>query len=299
MIPGDFEFKQPASKDEALSMLRDGGDDARPLLGGQSLIPMMKLRMASPDILVDLRGLDDLRHISIGKSIHIGAAVTQHELIGSEELFNVCPIIRETALVIADPQIRYSGTIGGNVANGDPGNDMPALMQCLDATYILESSEGIREVKARDFYEAAYFTALQTGEIVTGIRFPKPESGHGYSYQKLKRKVGDYATAAAAVVLSLSGDNVKSASVALTNLADTPLFVEKAEDILVGSQLTLNTIRATMDAAEAIMEPVSDGRGSREYRTKMGGIMVKRAIEQAAMRADGTAKGGLFGWLKR
>ncbi|HAT86978.1 MAG TPA: carbon monoxide dehydrogenase [Rhizobiales bacterium] len=300
MIPGDFDYLRPRTKSEALTMLREGGDEARPIAGGHSLIPMMKLRMATPERLVDLGALSDLNYIDIDKEVRIGASVTQHQLIESTELHDACPILRETALLIADPQIRYCGTIGGNVANGDPGNDMPALMQCLDATYIIESTNGKREVKARDFYQGAYFTALETGELITGIRFKAPAQGHGYSYQKLKRKVGDYATAAAAVVLSMSEDNVLDASVALTNLADTPLYVAEAESILTSAPLSPITIKGAVKAAEAIMAPASDGRGSSEYRTRMGGVMVQRAIEAAVERADKTAKkGGLFGWLKR
>ncbi|MCV6547533.1 MAG: xanthine dehydrogenase family protein subunit M [Cohaesibacter sp.] len=299
MIPGDFDYLRPKTKSEALVMLRDGGDEARPIAGGHSLIPMMKLRMAAPEKVVDLGGLADLKHISIEKDITIGAATTQHQLIESGALFDACPILRETALLIADPQIRYCGTLGGNVANGDPGNDMPALMQCLDASYIIESASGKREIKARDFYHAAYFTALETGELITAIRFKTPEAGHGYSYQKLKRKVGDYATAAAAVTLSMSEDNVTGASVALTNLADTPLYVAEAADILTSSPLSADTIKEAVKAAEAMMAPAADGRGSSEYRTRMGGVMVQRAIEAAVERADKTPKkGGLFGWLR-
>ena len=299
MIPGEFVYRRPGSKGEALAWLAEGGDEARPLAGGHSLIPMMKLRMAVPDILVDIRGLDELRGLQIGGEIKIGAAVTQHELIMSEELFEACPIIRETALLIADPPMSSCGTLGGHVVNGDPGNDMPGLMHCLDATYVLESASGSRDVRARDFYQGAYFTSLETGELLTQIKFKRPAKGHGYSYQKLKRKVGDYATAAAAVTLTVSGDNVKSASIALTNLADTPLYASASAEALIGTIGDEDAIKAAVKAAEAIMAPASDGRGTTEYRTRMGGVMVERAIKTALSRADGSAKGGVFGWLKR
>jgi len=288
VIPGEFTYHRPSTVAKAVAILTSHGDEARPLSGGHSLIPMMKLRMAAPEHLVDLGGIADLKSISEGgRTITIGAMTTQHELIGSDLLGARLPIIRETSLLIADPQIRYVGTLGGNVANGDPGNDMPALMQCLNAAYVLTGPDGEREVAARDFYEAAYFTALAPDEILTSVKIPVPPEGHGYAYEKLKRKVGDYATAAAAVVLTMSGGSVASCSVALTNVADTPLYAEEAGSILTGSTLDTDTVKRAVAAAEAITGPASDGRGPAEYRTKMAGIMLERALARAAERARG------------
>ena len=186
---------------------------------------MMKLRLATPGHLVDLAGLADLKGIRAdGDDVVIGAMTTQHELIGSELLAAKVPILRETSLLIADPQVRYVGTLGGNVANGDPGNDMPAVMMCLGATYQVAGKGGERRIAAREFYQGAYFTALEPDEILTAIRIPVPPAGHGYAYEKLKRKVGDYATAAAAVVLTLDGGRVATCSIGLTNVAETPLL---------------------------------------------------------------------------
>lgn len=287
MIPGEFTYHRPSSVAEAVAILVSHGDEARPLSGGHSLIPMMKLRMAAPEHLVDLGGIADLKGISEdGGTITIRAMTTQHELIESDLLSEKLPIVRETSLLIADPQIRYLGTLGGNVANGDPGNDMPALMQCLNASYVLTGPDGNREVAARDFYEAAYFTALAPEEILTAVKIPTPPVGHGWAYEKLKRKVGDYATAAAAVMLSMSGGTVTSCSVALTNVADTPLYAADAGDILNGSTLDEATVARAVAAAEAITDPASDGRGPAEYRTKMAGIMMQRALARAAERAS-------------
>jgi carbon-monoxide dehydrogenase medium subunit len=192
---------------------------------------------------------------------------------------------KEAALQIADPQVRALGTLGGNVANGDPGNDMPAVMQALDAVYLLRSRGGGREVRARDFYEGAFSTALADGEILTAVRFDAPPPGHGYAYLKQKRKIGDYATAAAAVVLTMSAGRCASAAVALTNLGDTPLFAPAAADALVGSALDNAAIDAAVAAAEGITSPAADGRGPAQFRTKVAGVMVRRAIEQARGRA--------------
>lgn len=288
MIPGTFDYHRPNSVSEAIGLLTKLGEEARVLAGGHSLIPMMKMRMASPEHLIDLSAIGDLKGISVeGDTIKIGAMTTQYELIHSDILAKHLPIIAETSLVIADPQIRYKGTFGGNVANGDPGNDMPALMQCLNASYELTGPNGARHVAARDFYQGAYFTALEAGEILTTVLIPVPDSGHGYAYEKLKRKIGDYATAAAAVVMTMSGGKCTSASIGLTNVSDTPLWAEEASSILVGSSLDKATVDRAVAAAEAITDPASDMRGPAEYRTKMAGIMMRRALERAAARAKG------------
>ena len=287
MIPGQFEYHRPSSKEEALSILSQIGGDGRPLAGGHSILPMMKLRLAEPEHLVDLGGVAELKGISVGgDSIEIGAMTTQHEMHTSDELAAACPIIRETSDLIADPQVRYVGTLGGNVANGDPGNDMPALMKCLDATFVIESTGGVREVQARDFYNGIYDTALEDGDLLTRIRIPMPVKGHGYAYTKLKRKVGDYATAGAAVVLNMSGGTCQSASIALTNVGDTALFAEDASNALAGTDLGADAVSKAVELAESITSPVADMRGSEEYRTKMAGVMVRRAIALAASRAS-------------
>jgi len=286
MIPGAFDYHRPSSIDEAVKLLADLGEEARVLAGGHSLIPMMKLRMALPENLIDLQDIAELKGISEdGGTITIGAMTRQSEIIASALLAEKCPILRETALQIADPQVRNLGTMGGNVANGDPGNDMPAVMQALDAVYVIAGPGGSREVAARAFYEAAYFTALADGEVLTAIRFAGPPAGHGYAYEKQKRKIGDYATAAAAVILTMSGERCESASIALTNVGDTPLLAQAAGEALVGTDLGDDALKAAADAAKAITQPASDGRGPAEFRTSVAGVMVRNAIVRAAARA--------------
>ncbi|MDP3526030.1 MAG: xanthine dehydrogenase family protein subunit M [Hoeflea sp.] len=288
MIPGTFDYYRPASVEDAVGLLSKLGEEASVLAGGHSLIPLMKTRFASPHHLVDLSGIGALKGISVeGKDIVIGAMTTQFELIASEELERHIPIIAETSRLIADPQIRYKGTFGGNVANGDPGNDMPAVMMCLDASYSVSGPDGNRDIAAREFYQGAYFTALEHGEILTAVRIPIPAPGHGSAYEKLKRKVGDYATAAAAVVITMAGGTCTSASIGLTNVSETPLWASDAAALLVGSSLDKASVDAAVAAAEAITNPASDMRGPAEYRTKMAGIMVRRALERAQSRAKG------------
>ena len=288
MIPAKFEYHRPSSVDEAIALLAQYGDESRLLAGGHSLIPMMKFRLAVPAHLIDLQAIGGLNGISEeGGVLRIGALATQAEVVASDLLAESCPILKETAVTIADPQVRYRGTIGGNVANGDPGNDMPALMICLDASYVLRGPGGERQVAARDFYEAAYFTAIAEDEVLTEIRIPVPPRGHGHAYAKMKRKVGDYATAAAAVVLTMEGGTCRTASVALTNVGQTPLFAEAAGRALVGTSVDDAAIDAAVAAAVEISDPVSDMRGPPEFRRHVAGVMTRRAIQSALSRAKG------------
>jgi carbon-monoxide dehydrogenase medium subunit len=286
VIPGSFAYYRPTSVREAIGLLADLGEEARPLAGGHSLIPMMKLRLATPEHLVDLAGIPDLKGIrSDGGDIVIGCMTTQHEVVGSDLLAAKIPILREASLLIADPQVRYVGTLGGNVANGDPGNDMPAVMMCLGASYQVIGNSGERSILARDFYLGTYLTALKPGEILANVRIPVPVAGHGFAYEKLKRKIGDYATAAAAVVLAMNSGTVTACSIGLTNVADTPLWAEEAAKVLTGSALDPATVKRAVAAAEAITSPASDARGPTHYRTKMAGVMLARALASAKARA--------------
>lgn len=285
MIPGTFEYHRPGSLDEAVTLLTKFGDEGRMIAGGHSLVPMMKLRLAVPEHLIDLGHVESLQGIEItGQSIEIGAMTTQHDLIASDSLVETCPLLREAALTIADPQVRYRGTIGGNVANGDPGNDMPAVMQSLGASYVLHGPSGTRQVAARAFYEAAYFTAREDDEILTAINIPVPAPGHGFAYEKLKRKVGDYAIAAAAVVLTMDGGTCDSAAIALTNVGDTPIHAEAMGESLVGTAVDDGAIAKAVAAAKAAASPAADLRGPRDYRAHAAGVMAGRAIKRALAR---------------
>ena len=286
MIPGPFSYHRPTTVADAVKLLSSLGDDARPLAGGHSLIPMMKLRLATPEHLIDLHGIAALKGVTHdGNKILIGAMATQHELLASEVIAKSIPILHEAALLIADPQVRYRGTVGGNVANGDPGNDMPALMMTLGATYRVEGLNGSREIAAADYYQGAYFTAIESGEILTSISIPLPAAGHGYAYEKLKRKVGDYATAAAAVVLTMASGKVATCSIGLTNLSETPLLADAAAKAVIGTNLDAASLKKAAAAAQAIMAPAADARGPVEYRKHVGGIMVMRALQRAAAKA--------------
>lgn len=285
MIPPAFDYHAPRTVGEAIALLSSLGDDAKLLAGGHSLLPMMKLRFAQPGVLIDINRIPELRGISEnGGVIRIGAMTTENELIASPVLQKNLPLLPEAALLIADPQVRNRGTIGGDIAHGDPGNDHPAIAMALDASFELQGPKGTRQVKAVDFFHGTYMTALAEDEILTAILVAPFAAGTGYAYQKLKRKTGDWATAGAAVILRMSGGVVSHASIGLTNVAPTALRARAAEAALVGHPLTDATISLAASAVRSICDPAEDLRGDAEYKTAMAAEMTKRAIRAAAAR---------------
>jgi carbon-monoxide dehydrogenase medium subunit len=249
---------------------------------------MMKLRFAEPEHLVDINNIESLKGIrEENGEIVIGAMTSENALIQSELLQQKCPLLPEAARLIADPQVRNRGTIGGDIAHGDPANDHPALMMALEASFTLVGPNGSRQVAATDFYLGTFYTALEPNEILTEIRFAPQAANAGASYQKLKRKTGDFATAAAAAVIEMSGDTCQSARIALTNLGQTALRASDAEAVLTGQAITEDLIEQAAQKAMAICDPADDQRGDAEYKTHMGGEMTRRAIRTAIERAKG------------
>ncbi|MFM0500027.1 FAD binding domain-containing protein [Paraburkholderia caffeinilytica] len=286
MIPRPFEYHAPRSLSEAISLLNEHGDTAKLLAGGHSLLPMMKLRFAEPGHLIDLGKLTELKGIrEVGNEIRIGAMTTENELVWSTVLQEKCPLLVEGARQISDPQVRYRGTIGGDISHGDPGNDHPTLMIALDASFVLTGEHGERIVAADGFCLGTYMTQLEAGEIMTEIRIPVPAPGTGYCYAKLKRKTGDFATAATAVTLRLQGGNVSDVRIVLTNVGQTALRATGAEQSLLGKPLDEAAIDAAARLAMSICEPTEDLRGDIEYKTAMAGEMTRRALRTALTRA--------------
>jgi aerobic carbon-monoxide dehydrogenase medium subunit len=285
MIPPDFEYHAPTSAGEAVKLLSSLGSDAKVLAGGHSLLPMMKLRFAQPQHLIDLNRIDALRGVrEQGGEIVIGAMTTENELIGSPLLKQKVPLLPEAARQIADPQVRNRGTIGGDIAHGDPANDHPAISIALDATFVIEGAKGRRTVKAEKFFHGTYQTDLADDEILCEIRVPALAPGTGYAYEKLKRKTGDWATAAAAVVLRIKGQKVESVRIALTNVAPTAVRAQAAEQAITGRALTPATVAEVVTQAMSVCDPAEDLRGDREYKIAMAGQMVRRALAAAAAR---------------
>ena len=286
MIPREFEYHAPKTVPDALGLLKQYGDEAKLLAGGHSLLPMMKMRFAEPAHLIDLGKIRELKGIrEDGGTLRIGAMTTENELIWSKLLQDKCPLLVEGARLISDPQVRYKGTIGGDIAHGDPGNDHPALMLVLGASFVLKGSTGERVVPADGFFTGSYATLLKPGEIMTEIRIPVPAPNTGYCYSKLKRKVGDFATAAAAVTLRMKGETVQEVAIALTNAGACVLRARAAEDSLRGKAMNDASIAEAARLAMRICDPAADQRGDAEYKTAMAGEMTQRALRTARSRA--------------
>ena len=283
MIPPGFDYHAPRSLGDAIQLLGSLGGDAKLLAGGHSLLPMMKLRFAQPAHLIDLNRIDALRGIrEDGPTVVIGAMTVENELIRSPILREKVPLLPAAARQIADPQVRNRGTIGGDIAHGDPANDHPALAIALDAVFVLEGPKGRREVRADAFFQGTYATDMAEDEILVEIRVPAFGPKTGYAYEKLKRKTGDWATAAAAVVLRMDGGSVSHARIALTNLAPTALRATDAEAALLGKPLGDAAIGDAAARAMAICDPAEDLRGAPSARPSRSCSRGRRALAKAA-----------------
>ncbi|MCH7939069.1 MAG: xanthine dehydrogenase family protein subunit M [Candidatus Marinimicrobia bacterium] len=289
MIPGSFEYHHPGSLDEAIALLSSLGDDAKVLSGGQSLIPMMKLRLAEPAHLIDINGLTDLEYIKESDGyLTIGALTREADLDRSDVIGKKYAVIHDTAHVIADPQVRNLATIGGNLAHGDPANDHPATMLALRAEVVATGPNGPRTIPIDDFFIGPLTTALAPNEILTELRIPAPTQGSGGAYLKLERKVGDFAIAGVAAVVTLDGSgNCTLAGIGLTNVGPTPLRATAAEKFLLGKPLSDDNIAEGGRMAGEASQPTSDHRGSAEYKRAMVKEMTIRALKKAKARAEG------------
>jgi len=285
MIPGAFDYHAPTTLADAIALMGSLGPEAKLLAGGHSLLPMMKLRFAQPEHLIDLNRIASLRGIrEEGGTVVVGAMTVENDLISSAILQARVPLLCEAAQLIADPQVRSRGTIGGDIAHGDPGNDHPALAIALDATLVLVGPHGARSVPADGFFLGTYMTQMAEDEILTELRFPALAAGAGCAYEKLKRKTGDWATAGAAVVMHMTGGVVDHLRIALTNVGPTALRANAAETALIGRPLDATAIDAAVAAARAICDPQDDLRGDIAYKTAMAGQMLRRALLKAASR---------------
>lgn len=287
MIPPSFDYHCPTSVSEAVSLLSKFGGEAKILAGGHSLLPMMKLRFAEPANLIDINKIPELRGISEeGGVIKIGAMTTENQILFSDLLQKKIPLLPEAAKLIADPQVRNRGTIGGDIAHGDPANDHPAIAMALDATFVLQGPGGQRRVKAVDFFHGTYMTDIAEDEIMVSIEVAPFASKTGYAYHKLKRKTGDWATAAAAVVLQMSGNKVSHVAIGLTNVAPTALRATAAEQLMIGQEITSGLMDQVSQSVRSICDPAEDLRGDAEYKTAMAGEMTRRAIAAAIARCQ-------------
>lgn len=289
MIPAAFDYYSPASLDEAIGLLTRHGDQAKLLSGGMSLLPTLKLRLGAFAHLIDINRIPGLEYVKEEKGVlRIGALTRQATLERSDLIRTKVPILGDAVPLIADPLVRNRGTIGGNIANGDPANDEPAIILALGATLVARGPKGERTIAANTFYTDLYTTALAHDEILVEIRIPVPPARSGGAYVKLKRKTGDFATAATAAQLTLDAKGaVASAGIALTNAGPTPLEAADAAKFLVGKTLDAKTIAEAAKKAAAVASPSADHRGSVEYKQQMTRVMTERALQKAAARAGG------------
>lgn len=289
MIPQAFDYLAPATLPEAVALLQEHGDEAKILAGGHSLIPMMKLRLATPEILIDINGISGLEYIKEHEGfLRIGAMTREVAVEDSDLIRRDYPIIFDTAKMIADPQVRNLATIGGNLAHGDPGNDHPATMLALGAQVLVTGPNGQRTISIEDFFVDFYMTALQQDEILTEIRIPIPLPKAGGAYLKLERKVGDYATAGVAAQISLDGQGVcHYVGIGLTNVSYVPLKAKRSEAQLLGNRIDAAAIEEAAQLASEDCNPSSDLRGPAEYKRAMVKELTKRALQQAVARANG------------
>jgi carbon-monoxide dehydrogenase medium subunit len=287
MIPKSFEYFRPETVSEAIALLKEHGDSAKILSGGQSLIPMMRFRLARPEYVIDINRLADLQYVKEeGGFLKIGGLTREADLEASSLIRSRYPIILDTAASIADPQVRNMATVGGNLAHGDPANDHPATMLALGAEIIATGQRGERAIPINDFFLSVFTTALEPGEILTEIRIPIPPSGSGGAYFKLERKVGDFATVGVAAQVTVDGAGVcRRAGIGLTNVGATPIKAARAEGFLVGKAIDENQISQAAQLSAEAAQPSSDLRGPAEYKVSMVKELTKRALVRARERA--------------
>jgi aerobic carbon-monoxide dehydrogenase medium subunit len=288
MIPPPFDYHAPRTLPEAVALLGQLGEDAKVLSGGQSLLPLLKLRFAQPAHLVDIGRIPGLDYIKEeGGFLCIGALVREAALEASEVVRSRYPILADTAAVIADPLVRNLATVCGNLAHGDPANDHPATMLALGAEVVATGAQGTRTIPVARFFTGLFTTALKPAEVLTEIRIPAPPAGSGGAYVKLERKVGDFATAGAAAFLVLKGGVVERAGIGLTSAGPVPVKVTAAEQFLAGKKADEAAFAEAGRLAADAARPGADRRGSVEYKKEMARVLTVRALRRAAQRAGG------------
>jgi carbon-monoxide dehydrogenase medium subunit len=289
MYPPSFEYYVPATVEEAIGLLDQHPGEAKILAGGQSLIGMLKLRLAQPAALIDINRIPNLAYVrEDDKFLRIGATTRTRELSASDVIRSRYPVLADAGREIADPLVRNRGTIGGNVSHGDPGNDLPACMIALEAEYEVRGPKGVRTLPARGFYQDSFVTALAPNEILTEIRVPKPGPGTGSAYSKMERKVGDFATAGVAVRLNLDGSGtIQKAGIGLTNVGSTAIYASAASDFLKGKTGSDADLAKSAELARDASSPTADNRGPVDFKKDMVRVWTRRTLRRALDRAKG------------
>jgi len=283
MIPARFEYVRPSSLDEAVRALADGGDEAKVIAGGQSLLPLLRLRLVYPDLLVDLGALDELRGVTDdGANLLIGARTTHYQIVHDPVIAEHCGLLAQAAGTVADPAVRHRGTLGGSLAHADPAGDLPAVVLALDATLIATGPAGQGEISAADFFVDYLTTALSPGEILTGIRVPKLGRDWGYRYEKFHRTAQAWAIVGVAALARRSNGQVAEARVGLTNMGPVPIRAAAVEAAAAGADASAGALAAAAAAAAEGTNPPADLHGAPDYRSHLARVLTGRALAAAA-----------------
>jgi len=283
MIPAKFEYVRPGSTDEAVRALVDGGEDAKVIAGGQSLLPLMRLRFANPELLVDIGGIDEIRGVTDhGDSLLIGARTTHYQVVHDPLIAEHCGLLAQAAVMVADPAVRHRGTLGGSLAHGDPAGDLPAVVLALDATMIARGPAGTREIAARHFFSDYFTTSLQPGEILTGVRVPKLGRDWGYRYEKFHRTAQAWAIVGVAALARRSDGHVAEARIGLANMGSVPIRARAAEAAASGAAATREALSSAAASAADGTEPPADLHGAPDYRRHLARVLTGRALAAAA-----------------
>ncbi len=283
MIPASFDYVRPASLDEAVSALADGGDDAKIIAGGQSLMPLLRLRLAYPELLVDIGAIDELTGITdVGDALLIGARTTHYQVVHDPLVREHCGLLAQATATVADPAVRHRGTLGGSLAHGDPAGDLPAVVLALDGMLVVRGPGGQREVAAGDFFVDYLTTALEPGEILTGVRVPKLGQGWGYRYEKFHRTAQAWATVGVAALARRANGQVAEARIGLTNMGAVPVRAAAAESAVSGADASAAAIAAAAAVADEGTQPPADLHGAPDYRRHLARVLTGRALAAAA-----------------
>ena len=277
------------SQEEALSLLAEHGDDAKVLAGGQSLVPLLALRLAQPEQLVDISRIDELATIANGDGLHIGAVVRQRAVERSEDVARSNPLLAGAVRFIGHAAIRNRGTVGGSIAHADPAAELPTVLVALDGEVELASTRGTRRVAAADLFEGFLTTVLEPDELLTAVHLPSLPAGTGWAFQEFSRRSGDFAIAGVACTLRVEGGTVAEARIAMSGMDQTPIRMGAGEDTLVGQAPSAELWAAAAAAAVTDVQPPSDLHGTRAYRRQLAGVLIRRALAEAFERAEETA----------
>jgi carbon-monoxide dehydrogenase medium subunit len=282
MIPAAFDYAAPSSLEEAIGLLQQHGDEAKLLAGGHSLLPLMKLRLASPGFLVDLGKIPNLAYIrDAGDQVAIGPMTTHYALETSDLLRHRLPLLSQAAGLVGDMQVRNRGTIGGSLAHADPASDLPTVAVTLGARIVVQGPSGERAIAADDFFEDIWTSALEPDEVVREVRFPYGQGRPAQNYQKFRQRASDWAIVGAAVSVTRQNGSIDSASVALTNVGSTPVRARGVEEALRGQSVSADTVRAAAERAAEGLEPSPELKASPDYKRHLARVMTRRALEAA------------------